>query len=82
MSDSSWLSGWWKSQDTPLKPKLTGKKYKHLKLNITQRGFNTDFEPAGGGGFVPIANYYSEEEREKHRIIAIKGRCANLRGIS
>ena len=69
------LWGWWQGQVPPLKPKLTGKKYKHLKLGITQHGFNTDFYDAH-------SRFYSEEEREKHRVIAISpgNKCANVQG--
>jgi hypothetical protein len=76
MSDTmSSLWRWWQGQVPPLKPKLTGKKYSHLKLNMTQHGFNTDF-------FDGYSRFYSEEEREKHRVIAISpgNKCANVQG--
>lgn len=53
-------------------PKLVSKKYKDKKLNMTQHGFNTDF-------FDAMAAFYTDEEREKHRVIANDaGRCTDV----
>lgn len=56
----------------PVKARLTSKKFKHLKLNMTQQGFNTDAYDA-------MAKAYSDDEREtKHRVIAnAKGQCTD-----
>ena len=56
-----------------IKPKLTSKKYKDHKLNMTQHGYNTDF-------FDAMARFYTEEERESgHRVIAnAEGRCTDV----
>ncbi len=55
----------------PLRPKLLGKEHRELKLNMTQRGFNTDVDAR--------SKAYPETLRdEKHRIIANHmGQCTN-----
>jgi len=60
----------------PCKPKLTGKEYAKFKLTMTLHGFRRDFDADDG-----FTEFYSEEEREKHRIVADdSGRCVNLIG--
>ena len=51
--------------------KLTGKKYKHLKLNMTQHGLNVD-------AFDAMAVAYTDEQRETHRVVAnARGHCVD-----
>lgn len=55
-----------------IKPRLTSKKYKEFKLNMTQHGLNVD-------AFDAMAKAYTDEEREKHRVIAnSSGKCTDV----
>lgn len=57
----------------PLKPKLTEKLYRDFRLDMTRHGRNTDVDAR--------ARYYTEEEREAHRVIAnAGGQCTDIFG--